>query len=114
MSEDQNCIFCKIARKEIPSILIKEDDEYLAINDINPQAPTHILIMPKEHTPNILQFKQADKLGRLFQKAKELVEIAGLKNGFRLVVNTGEEGGQTVDHLHIHLLGGRALQWPPG
>lgn len=110
----ENCIFCKIVRKEIPSKLIKEDDEYFAINDINPQAPTHILIIPKEHVDNIVQFQSMEKLGRLFQKAKELVEIAGLKNGFRLVINTGDDGGQTVNHLHIHLLGGRALKWPPG
>lgn len=86
----------------------------MVIRDINPQAPTHILIVPKEHVPNIVQFEQADKLGRLFQAAKELMVSEKLDSGFRLVVNTGVNGGQTVDHLHIHMLGGRNLNWPPG
>ena len=112
--KDPACIFCKIVDKQIPSKIVKDEPDYLAIRDINPQAPTHVLIMPREHVRNVSEFKDATRLGALFQAARHIVEEEKLQNGFRLVVNTGEDGGQTVDHLHIHVLGGRALGWPPG
>ena len=114
MNRDPACIFCKIVDKQIPSKLVKEEAEYVAIRDINPQAPTHVLIMPREHVRNVNEFKDPTRLGALFQAARQIVDEEKLHNGFRLVVNTGEDGGQTVDHLHIHVLGGRALGWPPG
>lgn len=114
MQKDPNCIFCKIVDKQIPSKPVKDEADYLAIRDINPQAPTHILIVPKRHVRNITEFEDANALGKLFQAAKTIAEEERLTNGFRVVVNTGEDGGQTVDHLHIHVIGGRALGWPPG
>jgi histidine triad (HIT) family protein len=114
VAKDPNCIFCKILDKGIPANIVKEHDEYVAIRDINPQAPTHVLIIPRDHVRNIAEFNDASGLGRLFQAAKEIVAEEKLANGFRIVVNTGDDGGQTVDHLHIHVLGGRALGWPPG
>lgn len=114
MDRDPNCIFCKIINKEIPGKFALEKEDYVALYDINPQAPTHALIVPRQHVRNITEFKDAEMLGKLFQGAAEIVEAHDLKNGFRLIVNTGEDGGQTVDHLHIHVLGGRSLSWPPG
>lgn len=114
MSKDPNCIFCKIIDKEIPSKPVIEDKDYLVIRDINPQAPTHVLVLPKHHVRNITEFEDSVALGKLFQVAKRIAEEEKLANGFRIVVNTGDDGGQTVDHLHLHVIGGRALGWPPG
>ena len=114
MSTDPNCIFCKIIDKQIPANLIKEEKDYVVLRDINPQAPTHVLIVPRAHVANVTLFEDAAGLGKLFQAAKDVAAMENLKQGFRLVVNTGDDGGQTVDHLHIHVLGGRALGWPPG
>lgn len=114
MDTDPNCIFCKIINKEIPGKFAAEHDEYVALHDINPQAPTHLLVIPRQHVRNITEFNDADKLGKLFQSASQLAATHKLQEGFRLVVNTGNNGGQTVDHLHIHILGGRACGWPPG
>lgn len=114
MTKDSNCIFCKIVDKQIPAKIVKEHNDYLAIRDINPQAPTHVLLLPREHCRNIVEFSDPQALGKLFQAAREIVDAEKLTNGFRIVVNTGDDGGQTVDHLHIHVLGGRALGWPPG
>ncbi len=111
--EHTNCIFCKISAKEIPSNIVLEGDDFVAFRDINPQAPTHILIVPKNHYDNLAKAEDAAELGRLFMVAKQLAEMEKLK-GFRVVVNNGRESGQTVDHLHIHVLGGRFLKWPPG
>ena len=86
----------------------------MAIRDVNPQAPTHILIMPKNHIANITQLDNAETLGSLFMKVAEIARAEKLEKGFRVVVNTGNDGGQTVDHLHIHVMGGRQLHWPPG
>ena len=112
--KDASCLFCKIVDKHIPSNMVKDASEYVAIRDINPQAPTHVLIISKNHVRNIAEFEDAPLLGRLFQAAKDIANHEGLENGFRVVVNTGADGGQTVDHLHIHVLGGRSLGWPPG
>jgi histidine triad (HIT) family protein len=109
-----NCIFCKIAAGEIPANIVKKGDNYVAFRDLNPQAPTHVLIIPKEHFSGLPDVRDANLLGSLMQAAAEIAAELGLDNGFRCVVNTGTEGGQTVFHLHIHLLGGRNMEWPPG
>ncbi len=112
-----DCIFCKIAAREIGSTIIYEDEEFLAFRDINPVAPTHVLLIPKRHVSSLLEVPEEDAplMGRMLTLAAELAGQLGLaKDGFRVVINTGRDGGQTVAHLHLHLLGGRALQWPPG
>lgn len=111
------CIFCKIARKEIPTDLIYEDERVVAFNDINPQAPVHVLIIPKNHLTSLLDITQsnADIISHIVLVAKKLAEDMKLnEKGFRIVNNCGKEGGQTVGHLHFHLLGGRSMTWPPG
>jgi len=112
-----DCIFCKIAKGEIPCNKIHEDSEMLAFNDIRPQAPVHVLLIPKKHIKSLLCLEEEDValIGRLMFKARELAENLGCKDkGARFVINAGQHGGQTVDHLHIHILGGRSLGWPPG
>lgn len=113
---DAACLFCKIVKGDIPSKKVYEDDELLAFEDINPQAPVHILIIPKEHIPGMQDVKTAHQaiLGKCMQVASQLAKDKGLEKGYRLVVNCLEDGGQEVPHLHIHLLGGRKLTWPPG
>ena len=111
---DSACLFCKIIGKEIPSAIVKESDNFVAIRDISPQAPTHILVLPKNHLTDITQADNAQELGKYFQAATEIAKEENLTNGFRLVVNTGAQSGQTVFHLHIHILGGREMLWPPG
>ena len=110
-----NCLFCAIVAGDIPASKVKENANVLAFNDINPQAPTHILIIPKTHYDNAAELAAADQkvLGELFSMAREIADEISL-NGYRTVFNTGEDGGQTVFHAHLHLLGGRSLQWPPG
>lgn len=111
------CLFCKIAQKEIASELIYGDDIILAFKDISPQAPTHILIIPKTHYDSIMDVPddQIEIISHIHKIAKKLAKELGIdKKGFRIVNNCGEEGGQTVQHLHYHLLGGRQLTWPPG
>jgi histidine triad (HIT) family protein len=109
------CVFCKIARGEIPATKVYEDDQILAFNDISPASPTHILLIPRKHYTSLSEFDGNDKalLGELLFRAKELANELGLEKGYRLAINTGIDGGQTVFHLHIHLLGGRSLRWPP-
>lgn len=111
-----NCLFCKIVSGEIPAKKLYEDDSSIAFADIHPQAPTHFLVIPKQHIASLAQAAATDKnlLGHLTLVATELAAKHNLAKGFRIVVNTGEEGGQTVDHLHLHVLGGRAMHWPPG
>lgn len=111
-----DCIFCKIANKEIDTQLIFEDDKVVAFRDMNPQAPQHILIIPKKHFANILEVDDKEIAAHIFvDVVPEIAKIVGVEySGFRLVINTGKEGGQTVNHLHIHLLGGRNMKWPPG
>ena len=111
-----DCLFCKFAKKEIPTTIIYEDDQVLAFNDIRPQAPTHIIIIPKKHIAMISDAPDSDKnlLGHLMLTAKKIAADAGLEKGYRLVMNCNEHGGQTVFHIHLHLLGGRHMQWPPG
>lgn len=109
-------IFTKIVRREIPADIVFEDDLCLAFRDINPQAPTHILLIPKREIASLDALSDADRdlLGHLLLKVKEIATQAGLANGYRIAVNCGPDGGQSVDHLHIHILGGRRLAWPPG
>jgi len=112
-----DCLFCKIIAGEIPSKKIYEDHEMLAFHDISPKAPVHFLVIPKKHIVSLMELESVDAplIGRLFNKAQELAKIEGCtENGGRFVVNSKSHGGQTVDHLHIHFLGGRALGWPPG
>ena len=109
-------IFEKIINKEIPANIVYEDDIAIAFHDISPQAPTHILVIPKKRIDQIENMKEEDKkiIGHLFHVATIVAREAGLENGYRLIINNGIEGGQTVFHLHIHLLGGRTMSWPPG
>jgi histidine triad (HIT) family protein len=111
-----DCLFCKIVSGAIPTKRLYEDDTVLAFPDINPQAPTHILIIPKRHIASCAKLVLTDKdlLGHLMFAVSELARQNQLDNGYRLVINTGPDGGQTVDHMHVHLLGGRAMHWPPG
>ncbi|MBT8124872.1 MAG: histidine triad nucleotide-binding protein [Gammaproteobacteria bacterium] len=112
----QETIFDKIISKEIPAEIVYEDDQCLAFKDVNPQAPVHILIIPKKSIAKIADADVQDQniLGYLMLKAGEIADELGVKDAFRLVINNGEGAGQTVFHLHIHLLAGRALTWPPG
>ncbi len=109
-------VFGKIIRREIPAQIVYEDERAIAFKDIAPQAPVHILVVPKEPIPGIAQAKpeQEALLGHLLLTAQRVAAEAGLNKGYRLVINEGEDGGQTVFHLHIHILGGRAMGWPPG
>ncbi|MGK3998098.1 histidine triad nucleotide-binding protein [Sorangium sp. So ce1024] len=111
------CLFCKIANKEIPSKVVLEDEHVLAFHDVNPQAPTHVLVIPKRHITGIAQATPEDEaiLGRLLLAARRVAELSGItESGFRTVINNGANAGQTVFHLHVHVLGGRAMAWPPG
>ncbi|QSX08390.1 histidine triad nucleotide-binding protein [Alkalibacter rhizosphaerae] len=112
----ENCLFCKIAKKEISAEVVYDDDNVIAIKDINPQAPVHILIFPKEHYESILTVPAGNNIiGEMHIVANRLALKFGIADsGFRLVNNCGVDGRQTVDHIHYHLLGGRSLGWPPG
>ncbi|WP_245395440.1 histidine triad nucleotide-binding protein [Anthocerotibacter panamensis] len=109
-------LFERIIAREIPADIVYEDDLSLAFRDINPQAPVHLLVIPKKPLPQVEQMTEADKplLGHLLWVANQVAAQQGLTNGYRLVVNNGNDGGQTVYHLHVHLLGGRFMGWPPG
>ncbi|CAK6967079.1 histidine triad nucleotide-binding protein 1 [Scomber scombrus] len=109
-------IFGKIVRKEIPATFIHEDDQCVAFNDVAPQAPTHILVVPKKPIVQLSQAEESDAalLGHMMIVAKKCAAQAGLSKGYRIVVNDGQDGGQSVYHLHIHVLGGRSMGWPPG
>ena len=110
-----DCIFCKIVNGEIPSDKVYEDELCMAFNDVNPVAPTHILIIPKKHKKSLNEMDNDKLLGKLMLAAKKIAKEQGLsQDGYRIVNNTGKLGGQTVNHFHLHLLGGRNLQWPPG
>ena len=111
-----DCIFCKIARNEIPSKKLYEDDEMVAFNDLEPQAPVHVLIIPKAHisSANEIIAENSDIIGKIFMVAAKIAKEQGLDKGYRVVNNCGEDGGQTVKHLHFHLLGGRKMHWPAG
>jgi len=114
---DPACLFCRIVAGEIPAARVHEDDVVIAIRDIAPRAPTHVLFLPREHIASAAELTPADgpMLGRLFGAAAAFARAEGLTDaGYRMVTNIGTWGGQTVDHLHVHLLGGRSMSWPPG
>lgn len=112
-----SCIFCKIVKKEVPSKIVYEDEMVLAFEDIAPQAPIHILVIPKKHYPTLLEMNENDKelLGHIFMVIKKIAKQKGVEErGFRVVMNCNPEAGQTVYHIHFHLLAGRQMHWPPG
>lgn len=114
---DPGNVFARILRKEIPAKIVHEDERCLAFRDVAPQAPTHVLVIPKQALPALSAARESDAalLGHLLLVAAKVARAEGLEaEGYRTVVNTGKNGGQTVNHLHVHLLGGRALAWPPG
>ncbi len=111
-----SCLFCRIAKREIPAEFLEETDDFVAFKDTNPQAPQHILIIPREHIGSLSDAadSHAPLLGRGLMLAPKLAKRFGLETGFRVVINSGAQAGQTVFHLHIHVLGGRTFRWPPG
>ena len=112
-----SCLFCKIIQGEIPATVMYEDSEIMAFSDVNPQAPTHLLVVPKEHiaTLNDTETKHEQLLGRMVLTGTKLAAITGFDSaGYRLVFNVNSDGGQTVHHIHLHILGGRKMTWPPG
>ena len=114
---DPDCLFCRIVAGEIPSTKVAEDDLVIAIRDIAPRAPTHILVMPRDHIASAADLTDADAtlVGRIFALAADIARSEGIADGgYRIVTNVGTWGGQTVDHLHFHLMGGRPFTWPPG
>jgi histidine triad (HIT) family protein len=114
---DTSCIFCGIARREIPADIVWESDRVVAFRDVDPKAPTHILLIPKEHVESLAELGDghADLLSEVVQSANQLARAEGIAGeGYRLVTNVGADAGQTVFHLHFHLLGGRVMGWPPG
>ena len=112
-----DCIFCHIVARTIPATLVYEDDLVIAFDDINPQAPTHTLVIPRKHVTSIAELEVVDVglLGRLMLAGNKISKLKGIADsGYRFVINTGVNGGQTVSHLHLHVLGGRHMAWPPG
>ena len=112
-----DCLFCRIAAGTIPASIVHDDEDVIAFRDIAPRAPTHILLIPRRHIPSAAALVESDGplLGRLFAVAADVARSEGIaEDGFRIVTNVGRWGGQTVDHLHLHLMGGRAFEWPPG
>lgn len=114
---NESCIFCRIAAGSIPAKIAHEDDHVLAFHDIDPRAPVHVLIIPREHIASVNQLDDGNAavVGNLFVAARKLAGELGVANsGYRLVMNTGQDAGQSVDHIHLHLMGGRPMKWPPG
>lgn len=117
MTKKDECIFCKIAHKEAKSTIVHETDDVIAFEDLNPQAPCHVLVIPKEHIASVndVEPAHAEIMGKLFVAAREVAKKKGVdESGYRCVMNTGADVGQTVFHVHLHVLGGRAFGWPPG
>ena len=116
MPED-SCIFCRIVDGEIPADVVHETENVIAFRDVDPKAPVHVLVIPREHVPSLGEASDGHRtlLGEVMMVARDVARSEGIaEEGFRAVTNTGEDGGQSVDHLHVHVLGGRALGWPPG
>lgn len=112
-----DCVFCRIAAGEIPARLVREDQDTIAFRDIDPKAPLHVLVVPRKHIPSINALAPEDEplIGRLFAVARDIAAEEGVAHsGYRMVINAGPDAGQSVDHVHLHLLGGRGLAWPPG
>jgi histidine triad (HIT) family protein len=111
----ESCLFCRIVRREIPAAIVWEDEHALAFNDIEPRAPVHVLVIPKRHVSSLNEATDADLLGHLLLAAREIAEGENISEaGYRTVINTNAGAGQTVFHLHVHVIGGRQLNWPPG
>ena len=113
---DMSCLFCKIVEGSIPSTEVYQDEQCYAFRDIDPRAPVHVLVVPRKHIASLEAAEAGDSalLGHLLSTAAEIARQNGLAKGYRVVISTGKEGGQTVDHLHLHVMGGRAMHWPPG
>jgi histidine triad (HIT) family protein len=112
-----DCLFCRIIAREIPASIVYEDDRVLAFNDINPQAPTHVLVVPRQHIASLSELSDTDDqiVGEVVRRAAAIAQERGIAaGGYRTVFNTNRDAGQTVFHIHLHLLGGRAMTWPPG
>jgi histidine triad (HIT) family protein len=117
MTATMDCLFCKIIERQIPASIVYEDDRVLAFNDINPQGPTHVLVVPKQHIASLNELAEGDDqiVGELVRRAAAIAKERGISaGGFRTVFNTNRDAGQTVFHIHLHLIGGRSLAWPPG
>jgi len=115
MSMADQCLFCRIVRREIPATLVAETEDCIAFRDINPQAPVHVIVIPREHVPSLNDATDAAMVGRLSLLAAEIAKREGIsEGGYRTVINTNADAGQTVFHIHLHLLGGRPMRWPPG
>jgi histidine triad (HIT) family protein len=116
MSADPDCLFCKIVAGEIPADVVHQNETVIGFRDLTPQAPTHVLVIPRSHYPNAAELAQGEPAtaAHLFDAAREIAASEGLGNGYRMVLNTGADANQTVFHVHMHLLGGRSMGWPPG
>ena len=118
LDRDPDCLFCKLVADEIPSDRVYEDDQVIVFRDITPRAPTHVLAIPRRHIPSIHALtdepQDRDVLAALFAALRHIADDAGLGNGYRVVTNVGPAAGQSVPHLHLHMLGGRSMTWPPG
>ena len=113
MSTD--CLFCRIVRKEIPAAIVAENGHCVAFRDINPQAPTHVLVIPRQHVASLNDVKDTTLIGHMHLLAAQIAKTEGLsERGYRTVINTNADAGQTVFHIHLHVLGGRSMKWPPG
>lgn len=111
----EQCLFCRIVRREIPATIVAETDDMVAFRDITPRAPVHVLVIPKQHVASLNEATDAAQLGKLSLLATEIARAEGItESGYRTVINTGPDAGQTVFHVHLHLLGGRDMGWPPG
>ena len=111
----ENCLFCRIAKGEIPTKFVAETDEAVAFRDIDPKAPTHVLVVPRQHLTSLATAEDEEILGQLMMLAARVARSEGIsESGYRVVTNTGPDGGQSVDHLHLHVMGGRRMTWPPG
>lgn len=115
MIGDMTCVFCGIAAGEIPATVVLESDRVVAFRDLNPMAPTHVLVIPRDHHANVVELSaDPDLMAEVMQVAAQVARSEDLDGGFRIVFNTGPDGGQEVDHVHAHVLGGRQMKWPPG
>lgn len=115
MIADMSCIFCAIAAGEIPATVVHESDQVLAFRDLHPVAPVHVLVIPREHVSNVVELSaDASLAAQLLEVVSKVAAAEGVRDGFRLVFNTGADGGQEVDHVHAHVIGGRQMTWPPG
>jgi histidine triad (HIT) family protein len=110
-----DCLFCRIIRKEVPATIVAENGHCVAFRDLNPQAPTHVLVIPRQHVASLNEAKDPNVIGQMHQMAVQIAKTEGLADrGYRTLINTNADAGQTVFHIHLHLLGGRRMSWPPG